>query len=445
MADNNSAYENSIRSYLAERGGSVADAGGRGLTDEMARALGVDRPAELSAVLGQMEDSGVITREMRGLRTYRIALVDGNGAPPAAVAAAGATPTADAGGAAGSRALRGGVATEAAPAPAGGAVRLRDALGRKPSAPAPVAAAVVTPEEIAEPVPGRAVSLRDAISQRATASVAAPPEPPTVRPTAGRATDEWAAPPPADASPGRTVSLRDAIAGTDASAPSWDWDSPPDSRFDSPPGGYRASVGDTSRAAPFPEPAYRSDDDSPGRGRSRTKGSRTRPRLTVPVPAVKTAPSTPIITAVGIAVAGLLLVTLITVVVTRGTTSHLPAIGTPDSSADACRVVTTVEAALAFGEPAGDPHFVLGSCVYDDGTNELIVDVARQNGRALFDSSRSSVAQGIPGIGDDAYYSDGRLRVLKGSSLMLLTLSPYAVDKPNPKLVALAAVAAARL
>jgi hypothetical protein len=442
MADNYSAHENSIRSYLAERGGSVADAGGRGLTDEMARALGVDRPAELSAVLGQMEDSGVISREMRGLRTYRIALVDGDGSPPAASAVAGAAGTA---GAAGGQAIRGGVATEAAPAPAGGAVRLRDALARKPSVPTPVAAAMVASEEVPEGAPGRAVSLRDAISQRATATVVAPPEPQPVRPTARRATDEWAAQPPADASPGRTVSLRDAIAGNDSSAPSWDWDTPLDSPYDSPPSGYRASLGDTARVAPFPEPAYRSDDDSSGRGRSRTKGSRTRPRLTVPVPAVRTAPSTPIITAVGIAVAGLLLVTLITVVVTRGTTSSLPAIGTPDSSADACRVVTTVEAAVAFGEPAGDPHFVLGSCVYDDGTNELIVDVARQNGRALFDSSRSSVAQDIPGIGDDAYYSDGRLRVLKGSTLMLLTLSPYAADKPNPKLVALAAVATARL
>ena len=431
MADNNSAHENSIRSYLAEHGGSVADAGGRGLTDEMARALGVDRPAELSAVLGQMENSGVITREMRGLRTYRIALVEGAGAAPAPAAAAAATGAA----AGGSRAPRGAVATEAAPA--AGAVRLRDALARKASVATPAVAA----EEAPEPVSGRAVSLRDAISQRTSATVVAPPDPPPVRPAAGRATDEWAAPPPADASPGRAVSLRDAIAGSDSTAPSWDWDSPPDS----PPGGYRASLGDTARVAPFPEPAYRGDDDTSGRGRSRTRASRSRPRLSVPVPAVKTAPSTPVITAVGIAVAGLLLVTLITVVVTRGTTSHLPAIGTPDSSADACRVVTTVEAAVAFGQPAGDPHFVLGSCVYDNGSNELIVDVARQNGRALFDSSRSSVAQDIPGIGDDAYYSDGRLRVLKGSTLMLLTLSPYSIDKPSPKLVALAAVAATRL
>ena len=428
MADNNSAHENSIRSYLAEHGGSVADAGGRGLTDEMARALGVDRPAELSAVLGQMEDNGVITREMRGLRTFRIALVEGAGAAPAAAASGAAA-------AGGSRAPRGAVATEAAPA--AGAVRLRDALAKKASVATPAVAAEAAPE----PVAGRAVSLRDAISQRTTATVVAPPDPPPLRPTAGRATDEWAPPPPADASPGRAVSLRDAIGGADSSAPSWDWESP----LDSPPGGYRASLGDTARVSPFPEPASRDDDDRSGRGRSRTKAGRGRPRLSVPVPAVNTAPTTPVITAVGIAVAGLLLVTLITVLVTRGTTSHLPAVGTPDSSADACRVVTTVEAAVAFGRPAGDAHFVLGSCVYDDGTNELIVDVARQNGRALFDSSRSSVAQDIPGIGDAAYYSDGRLRVLKGSTLMLLTLSPYSVDKPSPKLVALAAVAAARL
>jgi hypothetical protein len=67
----------SIGSYLASRGGSVEDATGGGLTEEMAREIGVDGHAALRLALRQMEDEGVITRDMRGLRVYRITLTAG--------------------------------------------------------------------------------------------------------------------------------------------------------------------------------------------------------------------------------------------------------------------------------------------------------------------------------------------------------------------------------
>jgi hypothetical protein len=139
------------------------------------------------------------------------------------------------------------------------------------------------------------------------------------------------------------------------------------------------------------------------------------------------------------------LVAVISVVVSRGSTHHVPSNDTVSSSTDACAVVDSGMATAAFGQDAGPPHFVLDSCVYDDGTHELIVAVYRTNGRALFDAGRSSQAQDIPGIGDGSYYVDGRLRVLKGNSLLLVTLGPIPATTPNPKLVTLASTAAGRL
>ena len=85
MAENGSTIEDTIRTYLASRGGSVESAEGRGLTDEMARAIGVDPPLALSPVLRQMETNGVIRRQVRGLLTYRIELVTPT-EPPAPLA-----------------------------------------------------------------------------------------------------------------------------------------------------------------------------------------------------------------------------------------------------------------------------------------------------------------------------------------------------------------------
>jgi len=91
MAASDSARDR-ILSYLADHGGAVADPAGRGLTDAMAETLG-ERPAALSAILGQMESDGVIEREMRGLRTYRISLVASAPAPAWQAAATSAFPT----------------------------------------------------------------------------------------------------------------------------------------------------------------------------------------------------------------------------------------------------------------------------------------------------------------------------------------------------------------
>ena len=113
--------------------------------------------------------------------------------------------------------------------------------------------------------------------------------------------------------------------------------------------------------------------------------------------------------------------------------------------ADACRVVTAADATALFGVDAGNPHFVLGTCVYDDGTNELIVAVFRQQARAMFESSRSSDAQDIANVGDSAYYQDGRLRILKGTNMVELTVTPIPPNWPSPKMLTLANTALSRL
>lgn len=62
--------------YLADKGGSVESATGRGLTQEMATALGYAELTALNSMLSRLERDGLITREVRGRRTYRIALTD---------------------------------------------------------------------------------------------------------------------------------------------------------------------------------------------------------------------------------------------------------------------------------------------------------------------------------------------------------------------------------
>jgi hypothetical protein len=164
----------------------------------------------------------------------------------------------------------------------------------------------------------------------------------------------------------------------------------------------------------------------------------------MPMPVVKSGPSSTTIIAASLAMAVLVLIAVIAVVATRGPAHHVAAFGTADSSNDACHVVTADEATATFGGNAGIPHFVLGSCVYDNGAHELIVAITRQDAKSLFDASRTGAVVNIPGIGDGAYYVDGRLRVLKGPALMLLTLSPYG-PTPDPKLLALATSSIPRL
>jgi PadR family transcriptional regulator PadR len=74
MVDQEASSRERLLAYLAEQGGSVESREGRGLTKEMAIALGYVELSALNAMLGRLERQGLITREVRGRRTYRIAL-----------------------------------------------------------------------------------------------------------------------------------------------------------------------------------------------------------------------------------------------------------------------------------------------------------------------------------------------------------------------------------
>ena len=70
-----------ILDYLASQGGSIESSDGRGLTREMARAVGYEDLSTLNAMLTRLEREGAIVREVRGRRTYRIAAAT-NGSHP---------------------------------------------------------------------------------------------------------------------------------------------------------------------------------------------------------------------------------------------------------------------------------------------------------------------------------------------------------------------------
>jgi len=504
MADN-SANVGSIRKYLADRGGSVEDAGGRGLTDEMARALGVDRPATLSGLLGEMENDGIITRDMRGLRTYRIALVDASDEAPAsggAPPASGGTLLADNGagaeapastppfGHSGRRSLRMPRTTEPSPA---GEVPAAPGPSRAAASGAPAGAAGGPPA----PTAGKAVSLREAIARQSAAG-AAPPAPSEATPEAAApavdsvdapSTPEAAAPAvdsvDAPATPrapgaapsrptGRAVSLREALAASGETIATSDAadavEAPPirtlrpGSRFAGPrPLGASApsstpsptaqmptfvappprSAAAAAASAPAPDVAARRERVP----RAPKRQARTlRSRLSVPLPEVRTAPTRGIITAVALAIAGLVLITVITVIV-AGTESH-PQIGlnqlTP--SPDACNIVTSSMASAIFGDDAGRPNFVLGECVYQDATHLLLVQDYHQDAQAVYNATHTSAAQAVPGIGDAAYYVGGSLWVQKGTSIMEITLgSPTPPATPSAQVLTLAREAVPRL
>jgi len=70
-----------IIGYLRERDGIVRSDDGRGLTAAIAAEVGYDDLPTLNGMLARLERDGVIEREIRGKRTYRIALVgDGRAA-----------------------------------------------------------------------------------------------------------------------------------------------------------------------------------------------------------------------------------------------------------------------------------------------------------------------------------------------------------------------------
>lgn len=76
-----SPTDSGILAYLARYGGSVQSTDARGVTFEMAKALGVTDRNGLNATLRRMEREGAIIREIRGRRTVRLSLVDSDPAP----------------------------------------------------------------------------------------------------------------------------------------------------------------------------------------------------------------------------------------------------------------------------------------------------------------------------------------------------------------------------
>jgi len=488
MADN-SAIEGSIRSYLAERGGSVEDAAGRGLTDEMARALGVDKPATLSALLQQMEQDGVITRDMRGLRTYRIALVAG--AQPAAAPPPSPSDMAD-----------------AAPSPGEGtrAMSLREALSRQGSAVTETAVAetavtetAVTETAVAETAVAGSAPATTRISKRAPAAPPPPPpEVPAAMPaatTAAPAAAAAAAAAPAaaaaaaavESSPATAVSLRQALARNAAgggSPPPGDTVTAPagpafrpGSRFASPrPGIAPPSPFDAAPVAPPPfAPANIAPEAKADKADKPKKVKADKFKIEVPgllkadkppkikpekadrgdeshafrlTPEVRTPPSKSIVLAVMISAVGLIIVAAITIVVARGSSNHSTISNTVTPSNDACNVVTRAIATAALGKDAGPPSFALGTCIYQNTTQELLVVVYHQQAQVVYNQTHTAGAQSVPGLGQSAYYVGGSLWVLQGTSIMQITETPVGGNPPaapSPIVLAVANAAVGRL
>src|SRR3954449_392991 len=70
----------SVLAYLRRQGGDLLSADGRGITHRMAAALGY-KLGSLGRVLAELEHDGLIEREIRGKRTYRITLRENVDAP----------------------------------------------------------------------------------------------------------------------------------------------------------------------------------------------------------------------------------------------------------------------------------------------------------------------------------------------------------------------------
>ena len=70
-----------IIEYLRDRDGIITSDDGRGLTAAIAAEVGYDDLPTLNGMLARLERDGVIEREIRGKRTYRISLAgDGRAA-----------------------------------------------------------------------------------------------------------------------------------------------------------------------------------------------------------------------------------------------------------------------------------------------------------------------------------------------------------------------------
>lgn len=73
-SSNSESSRQRVLDFLAGRGGSLESDEGRGITREMAEAVGYEDLSTLNAMLARLEREGAIVREVRGRRTYRIAL-----------------------------------------------------------------------------------------------------------------------------------------------------------------------------------------------------------------------------------------------------------------------------------------------------------------------------------------------------------------------------------
>ena len=69
-----------IVAYLNEHGGQVESPDGLGLTTSMAAGTGYSQVAALKAMLVRLERDGVITRDVKGKRTYAVSLPKRRGA-----------------------------------------------------------------------------------------------------------------------------------------------------------------------------------------------------------------------------------------------------------------------------------------------------------------------------------------------------------------------------
>src|SRR5581483_2141380 len=63
-----------IVDHLSSRGGSISSPDGRGLTASLAKAAGYTDLGVLNAMLSRLEKEGVISRDVRGRRTFGISL-----------------------------------------------------------------------------------------------------------------------------------------------------------------------------------------------------------------------------------------------------------------------------------------------------------------------------------------------------------------------------------
>lgn len=115
------------------------------------------------------------------------------------------------------------------------------------------------------------------------------------------------------------------------------------------------------------------------------------------------------------------------------------------TASEACGLLSPQEVSAAFGANAGAAHYVIGTCVYQNGADELVVALAEGDGVAQFAQGMGRSAQVIKGLGDHAYYRDGQLGVLKGNNEMLLTMVPAAPTGVSPAVLALAREALPRL